>query len=339
MLLAVAPATLYSQSLETAPVTGVLVNGTPGGPTPAGVAVLLHLFGLDTESVDTFESTTDADGAFQFNGVPTPPDGGSVALVADYGGAVYRQVLPPDELKKPLSLTVYDPTQDVGVVATTEQTIVIAGVDVATRRMTVLQLLTLENGSDTTLVPDLSAPPVIGQFSFLRFSLPPDATDLDVATDLIGGEVIPVGTGFAITAPVPPGEHEVTFTFSVPYAGDTLAWRDNTLQGAGRFQVVITSELESIKVNGLQSMSSFNADDVWRVVWEANDIAPGAGVDLLLAGLPEPNAFTLIANQVSGLGFWYAVVPALVGLALAGLLVWGIWRRSGAATPDGPAGV
>ena len=41
---------------------------------------------------------------------------------------------------------------------------------------------------------------MIGQFSFLRFSLPAAATDLDVSTNLVGGEVIPVGTGFAITA-------------------------------------------------------------------------------------------------------------------------------------------
>ena len=108
-------------------------------------------------------------------------------------------------MTNPLSLIVYDATQDAKVVATTEQSIIVAGVDASTRRIAAVQLFSLENRSDTTLVPDLSAMPVLGQFSFLRFSLPPDASDLDVATDLVGGEVIPVGTGFAITAPVPPG--------------------------------------------------------------------------------------------------------------------------------------
>ncbi len=338
MLLAVAPATLYSQSLETAPVTGVLVNGTPGGPTPAGATMLLHVFGSDTASVDTHEALTNSEGMFQFDDVSVPSEGGSVALVADYGGARYRKVVAPAELTNPLSLIVYDATQDAKVVATTEQSIIVAGVDATTRRIAAVQLFSLENRSDTTLVPDLTAMPVLGQFSFLRFSLPPDASDLDVATDLVGGEVIPVGTGFAITAPVPPGEHQVSFTFTVPYEGDTLAWRDNTLQGADAFRLLIPAEFGGIGVGGLPSGETIAVSDVSYRVWQANNIAPGGGVNLALTGLPEPNRLLLIGNSLTGLRFWYGAVPALLVVLLAGLLVWGVWHRSGASTPPGPAG-
>ena len=333
-LAALIPAALSAQSPEPASVSGVLVNGTGGGATPSDIPVLLHVFAGAGGAVETRETLSDADGRFQFDDVPPLPSEGSAALVVSYGGAAYRRVLSPAELDAPLSLTVYDATQDIGVVTVAEQSIIIAGVDAATRRLAAVQLLTLENRSDTTLVPDLSAPPVIGQFSFMRFSLPPDAAELDVATDLVGGEVIPVGTGFALTAPAPPGRHQVSFTFTVPYAADTLAWRDNTLQGAESFRVVIPSELDGISVNGLPAAAPISLADVSYVVWQSEDIAPGAGVNLELTGLPEPGVFTWIGGGLSEPAFWFAAVPILVAVALAGLLVLGIWRRTGASSPD-----
>ena len=322
-----APVELYAQGTSAIAVSGQLVNGTRGADVPAGVAVLLHRFGAASGSVDTFETHTDGDGAFRFDDVPAPADGDSLALAADYGETRYTQVLSPAELAEPLTLTVYEFTRDVGVVATTEQSIIVAGIDAATRRMAVVQLFTLENRSDTTLVPDLSAPPMIGQFSFLRFSLPASATDLDVSTDLVGGEVIPVGTGFAITAPVQPGRHQVSFTFTVPYQGDEVTWRDNTLQGAETFNLLIPEEFGNIGVGGLTPDEGFTVGAVSYRVWRADNLAPGAGVNLTLSGLPEPTWVTRVGNPLSEARFWYGAVPVLVAIALAGLLIWGIWRR------------
>ena len=326
------PGNLYSQSAGAAPVSGVLVNGTRGGPIPAGATVLLHQFGVDAGSVDTYETTTDADGAFGFGDVPPTPDGGSAAVVAIYGGTRYSEALSPSETSDPVSLTVYELTRDVSVVATTEQSIIVAGIDTATRRMAAVQLFTLENRSDTTLVPDLSAPPMIGQFSFLRFSLPAEASNLDVSTDLVGGEVIPVGTGFAITAPVQPGRHQVSFTFTVPYQGDTLAWRDNTLQGAESLRLLIPDEFGDIGVGGLPAQEPLTLGEITYRVWGTENLAPGAGVDLQLSGLPEPSWITRLGNPLSEARFWYAAIPVMVAAMLAGLLIWGVWRRPAEST-------
>ena len=326
-LLALTPASLGAQSPATSAVSGALVNGTQGGAIPANATVLLHQFGVDSGSVDTYETTTDAKGEFRFEDVPPTPESGSAALVAVYGGTRYSEVLSPSETADPVTLTVYELTRDVGVVTTTEQSIIVAGIDIATRRMAAVQLFTLENRSDTTLVPDLSAPPMIGQFSFLRFSLPSEATNLDVSTDLVGGEVIPVGTGFAITAPVQPGRHQVSFTFTVPYDGDTLAWRDNTLQGAESLRLLIPDEFGDIGVGGLPVQDSLTLGEITYRVWGTENLDPGAGVDLQLTGLPEPSWITKLGNPLSEARFWYGAVPVIVAIVLAGLLVWGVWRR------------
>ena len=326
-LMVVMPFDSHAQSPGIPSVSGVLVNGTQGGEIPANVTVLLHQFGVDSGSVDTFETVTDSQGAFRFGDAPPIPGSGSAAVVAIYGGTRYSQVISPSDPTESLTLTVYELTRDVGVATTTEQSIIVAGIDTATRRMAAVQLFTLENRSDTTLVPDLTAPPIIGQFSFLRFSLPPEASNLDVSTDLVGGEVIPVGTGFAITAPVQPGRHQVSFTFTVPYAGDTLAWRDNTLQGAESLRLLIPDEFGDIGVGGLAAQEPLTLGEITYRVWGTEDLAPGAGVDLRLSGLPEPSWITKLGNPLSEARFWYGAIPVLVAATLAGLLVWGVWRR------------
>ena len=327
VLLTASPTVLHGQSPDTLSVTGTVVNGTQGVDAPSGVTVLLHRFGAGSGSVDTYEETTDADGSFRFHRVPAVSDGDSLALAVDYGETRYTEVLSQSEAAEPVVLTVYEFTRDVGVVATTEQSIIVAGIDSATRRMAAVQLFTLENRSDTTLVPDLSAPPMIGQFSFLRFSLPANATDLDVSTNLVGGEVIPVGTGFAITAPVPPGRHQVSFTFTVPYEGNEVAWRDNTLQGAKSLRLLIPEEFGNIGVGGLRPADAFSVGEVTYRAWGAENLAPGEGVSVTLSGLPEPTWLDRVGNPLSEARFWFGALPIMVGVALAGLLAWGIWRR------------
>ncbi len=331
VLLVIAPTALYAQSPDTLSVTGTVVNGTQEGDALAGVTVLLHRFGAGSGSVDTFEEITDADGAFRFDRVPAVSDGDSLALAVDYGETRYTEVLSRSEIADPVVLTVYEFTRDVGVVTTTEQSIIVAGIDSATRRMAAVQLFTLENRSDTTLVPDLSAPPMIGQFSFLRFSLPPSATDLDVSTNLVGGEVIPVGTGFAITAPVPPGRHQVSFTFTLPYEGNEAAWRDNTLQGAESLNLLIPAEFGNIGVGGLAPSDGFSVGEVTYQAWGMEGLAPGDGVSITLSGLPEPTWINRVGNPLSEARFWFGALPIMVGIALAGLLAWGIWRRPAAS--------
>ncbi len=330
-LLAVGPAVLHGQSPDTLSVAGTVVNGTQGVDAPSGVTVLLHRFGAGSGSVDTYEETTDAGGAFRFDGVPSVSDGDSLALAVDYGETRYTEVLSQSDIAEPVELTVYEFTRDVDVVTTSEQSIIVAGIDSSTRRMAAVQLFTLENRSDTTLVPDLSAPPMIGQFSFLRFSLPAAATDLDVSTNLVGGEVIPVGTGFAITAPVPPGRHQASFTFTVPYEGSAVAWRDNTLQGAESLKLLIPAEFGNIGVGGLEPAEGFSVGEVTYRAWGAENLEPGQGVNITLSGLPEPTWIDRVGNPLSEARFWFGALPIMVGVALAALLGWGIWRRPAAS--------
>ena len=180
----------------------------------------------------------------------------------------------------------------------------------------------LSNESDRTLLPDLTnvGP---GRFSFLRFSLPPLAEELDVQSNLVGGQIIPTGSGFALTAPVTPGKHYISYSFRFPYQGNALSYKQSLLQGADVFQVLIPQRLSEIQVVTLEPMPSLNAAGPSYLVWERAELVPGQGVEVELANLPRSNPLSRWGRAATDVSFWQVALPAAMGAALAGLLIYG----------------
>ena len=167
--------------------------------------------------VFTGQALTEPDGGFQFNDVPRTEEG-IYALSIEYGGVFYDNTLSFQDLGDEIQLTVYEITQDATVVRVTRQLLVIAEVNKKDREISAIEIVELKNSSDRTLLPDLTRP---GQMSFLRFALPLQADDLNVRSNLPGGAIVSVGTGFALTSAVLPGDHNLEFSFKFPYTGDS----------------------------------------------------------------------------------------------------------------------
>jgi len=187
-----------------------------------------------------------------------------------------------------------------------------------------VELVQLRNTGQRTLVPDLANPVRV---SFLRFSLPPQATALDVQSDLPGGQVISIGTGFAITAPVLPGEHSLSFSYRFPYQSDAVSYRQSFLQGAPLYQVLVPERLAQVQVGPLPAVTAVNIGGSVYRVWEALSIPPGQGLTLELRNLPRPSLLDRIEKSVSDGSFWRASIPGFLGAALALLLLYGALHR------------
>ncbi len=310
---------------------GRVVNGTEGATLPPGLEVFLHAFDRESGGVTTQTAVVDSDGAFSF---PVSLAGGdkAFAVAVEHAGHRYgSQLTAPENWPDDLTLTVHESTRDIGVVSVQQHVMILGQVEKSARVMEAVELVTLTNESDRTLVPDLAnAGP--GMFSFLRFSLPPGATDFDIQTDLVGGEIIPVGTGFALTAPVEPGRHNVTFRFAFPYDGTSLSYRQNLLQGADAFRVMTPARLGNIRVNGLTPAPSIEIDGAVFNVWERMEIPPGQGVLLDLSNLPQPSLWQRFTGRITDVGLWLAVIPATLGATLAIALLYGAARRPRTAT-------
>ncbi len=330
---------------QTTAVSGRIVNGTEGSSPPSDVQVSLHTFSPGLQGVETLETVTDASGVFHFNDVPVST-GGGYALAAAYQGKTYSLLIGPDDLSQEVSLTVYESTRDVSVIEVDSHAMVIAAIDPSERVVEAVEIVALANISDRTLVPDLTnvGP---GRFSFLRFSLPEDATDFDIQSDLLGGEIIPVGTGFAVTSPVAPGAHNLTFSYRFPYQGSEFSYRQNLLQGAQVFRLLVPASLGPVQAEGLPAAQAVTVEGLDYSVWQASEVPPARGLTISLTNLPQPGWTQRAWQTVSNTGLWAIAIPTGLGAVLAAVLLYGglkpaagtageSGRESGAAVP-GPA--
>ena len=313
------PRTVVAQ--QTVTLAGQVVNRTSAATLEPGLQVTLHSFSQSTGVFLSQDATTDDSGSFVFTDVELLQEGG-YAVITDYADTRYSTLFRPEDLDRPVELVVYETTQDISVIRVVHQALILTKVDPREQMITAAIFVNLSNESDRTLLPDLTnvGP---GRFSFLRFSLPPLAEELDVQSDLIGGQIIPTGSGFAMTAPVTPGEHNISFSFRFPYQGNALSYKQSLLQGADVFQVLIPQRLSDIQVGTLEPMPPLSAAGASYLVWERVELAAGQGVEVELANLPRSNPLFRWGRAATNASFWQVALPAAMGAALAGLLIYG----------------
>ena len=311
------------QAQESRSIEGVVSNGTAGAAVPGDLAALLLITDAEGRLQGTGQAAVSAGGRFTFAEVPVIPNA-SYTFSVDYGGVFYGPTRPASALAQPLNITIYEPTTDYTLIRVQRQVMLLSAVDAAQRTATATEFVRLVNTGDRTLQPDLAAP---GQISFLRFALPPNAAEVTLQSNLRGGDVISIGSGFALTAPVPPGEHIVDFSYTFPYAGDGLAYRQSLPQGAGVFQVLLPESWETAEPAPLQPLPVIDLDGARYRAWEARDIPPGPGLQLEFRGLPQPGLLARLGATLSGGGFWQTAVPSALAAFLAALLLLGVIRR------------
>ncbi len=319
------PETAGAQGPETIRVEGIAINGTEGGPVPAALSISLHAIDPIAGRVATYNATTDSKGRYAFEEVATIA-GGSFVLVMDYEGMRYSELVDTANLANTVELKVYEITGDIGVITVQRQAMIIADIDKQDREIQALEVLSLQNGSDRTLLPELTNITNPADINFLRFSLPAGATELSVQSSLPGGDTIPMGTGFAVTAPVPPGEHEVTYTYRFPYRGDAVSFSQRLIQGAEQYQVLAPASLSQIQVTPLEPKPRVDVGGVSYLVWEAEQVPPGRGVTLQFSRLPQPSLTNRVVAYLSGSELWLTFIPVALALALVLLLLWAWFR-------------
>ena len=109
-------------------ITGQVVNGTDHSSIDAGLPVFLYSFNNMGQDVTTYESLTDASGIFVFDDV-TLDNAVGYALGVDYGGMSYSVLLAEEDLLEPISITIYEPTQDLSVISVNTHTLIISNIN------------------------------------------------------------------------------------------------------------------------------------------------------------------------------------------------------------------
>ena len=334
ILLALLPVALYFisipeslgrasvQAQETTEIQGQVVNGTRGAELPDGLSVLMLITGADGRLAGTGQATPDGRGRFMFPDVEII-NGGLYTVSVDHQGVFYGTTLTAEGLADGLVLTVYETTKDASIIQVERQVMVIAAVDKKSRTVSAIEFVRIINPTDRTLLPDLTN---LEQISFLRFALPPQAAELNVQSDLPGGDVVSIGTGFALTSPVIPGAHSIDFSYTFPYDDNTLSYRQSLVQGADIFQVLVPEDFPDLLVPGLDLIEPVNIQGTMYRAYEGRGFPPGQGIQLEVTGLPMPEVWDRYSNSVTEGAFWLIAIPSALGATLAAMLLWGLVR-------------
>ncbi len=321
------PAPLHGESHAT--ITGRVVNGTPGGVAPPNLEVTLYIIGSGGEA-DPITTMTDKDGRFRFRNVPES-DVSTYSVTGRYQNVQYSTVLDPRALADPVELLVYETTGSTESVHVSADILQIGEPDQDERSLSAFQVIRLENEGDRTFVPDLSQP---GNMNFLRFSLPAVATNLDVSSDLLSGPVIRVDTGFALAAPVTPGSHEVTYSYTLPYEGSQLALTRSFPMGADAFHVLLQGSLGELNSSGsLIPLPPFDIDGKSYTVWGATQLTPGSRLAMVIDHLPQLPLLDRVGKALSDGPYLRVGIPWAVAIGLAGLVAYALaFKQTGGAS-------
>ena len=323
LLFVIGASTLDAQ--ENFAVTGQVVNETQGGSIGSELEILLHMLDQESGQFVTLETMTDERGEFQFENILFFKNG-TYFVTADYHGIRYNTTIDPSSLRNKVRLSVYETTRDISTVRVEHHSLVLIKVDQRTQSATAASFVRLTNDTDLTIVPDLeNVGP--GKFSFLRFSLPPKADNLDVQSSLTGSQIIPMGSGFALAAPILPGSHDISFSYEFTYDGTDLAYKHGLLQGAGLFQILIPQSLSDIQVGLLDTDTPQSISNESYLIWEIANLSPGQNQTVILSNLPKPNLIDRVIAASANPDTWLLAIPIGMGSILILLLIWSTTLR------------
>ena len=315
-------------------VEGRMVNVTRDGEGVEGAVVSLHRQSGEATGQTTVETTTDAEGRFRFDGVPYDP-AAAYGLSTTYQGAIYVFDLDMSSGQPgPVLMEVYDASDDDSVLSASLASVLFASVDPAMGTLSVLEIVTIVNRSDRTYVPGS------GVMSFLRFGLPEGAGHLQLDTLLPGADFIQVDRGFALIASLPPGEHEVLYTYRFPYSGTEAEFTKSLRYGADLFRVLVPEELADlsgaamaeVETAAIEMGTTTIGDRRYQLV-AAVDLERGAQLTTRLASLPEAQRTTQTLGAagtsedagIDRIRFEYAA-PVALGILMVVTVCFAAWR-------------
>ena len=299
----------YAAAQDPAEFTGRVINLSADGQSPVGLEVILHVF-TPSGGVDTRTAVTDTDGAFAFVDVPSETNV-RYALSATYKEITYG--VEPENLQAPVVLGVYETTSDLAALNIDSHILIIRGADPKENLVSAAEVVLVSNIKDRAFQPILQP---ASAMNFLRFTVPTGTSGLQVQSDLPSGDIMDVGTGFGLTAAVPPGSHQVSFNYTFPYEGGSASFSPTFLQGASIFRILIPEGLGEASGTGLTEAQTTSIGDETYRVWSVPNLTSRTSLSIELTGLPQPSLWQRSVNAVEENHLLVIGIPSLVAAAL-----------------------
>ncbi|SVD58121.1 uncharacterized protein METZ01_LOCUS410975, partial [marine metagenome] len=205
------------------------------------------------------------------------------------------------------------------VVGGFNSSVLFTSIDPSTRRLSIMEMITLINESETTYVPGG------GPMDLLRFGLPEGSDQLIVDTNLPGADWIQVDRGFALITPVPPGKHEVMYVYSAPYENSSFEYEKTWRYGTESLRVVVQEGLVDFQTNLGVDYQSVEIGGIDYRIQEAQGIQRGSKTIFKLIDLPAPSFRQSLSQGYNSMRYEFVGPVSLAILLLLGGL-YGSWK-------------
>ena len=155
--------------------------------------------------------------------------------------------------------------------------------------ISILGLISFETTGNKTFYADLSDPNLSG-LNLLRFSLPENFENLSVDSDLPPGNVMQIPTGFALSNPVPPGQHQILYSYSMPRNTTELNYSVRLPFGAKKFKLLAPEKTELN--NEILIKETTKVDEKKYEVLSGDEIKKGEVLNIEINKIATPSIFS-----------------------------------------------
>lgn len=254
-------------------ITGRVLDKTNDRAVP-GAKITLTSFMGDKET-GRIDADTSKDGAFEFASLPWDR---SYMVTVEYNGAEYstdKMVFYPGEDTKTLDLPVFEPTDSGADISVSEGHMI---VQVVEGGLSIADLSSFENKGDRMYVG--SANLADGRKETLKFSVPPDAADLNFVHGITPESIVRTENGFSDTASVMPGPKRVVFAYTVPLDPDGGTIEKTIEYPTQNFLLLVSKTNEQVTVEGLAGGDVVKIENEDFIKWSGEGLAPGHKISI-----------------------------------------------------------
>ena len=325
-----------------ADISGNVINGTNGAPLPEGLEILMLVIENETGTVlERRRETIATNGYFIFSNAMDGTDVAYRMVVENTGYSPFVDIAPGEGTEN-IMITLWEQTQDPSILRVGDYNVLIASVDGRERLVEVLAAATIRNTTDRVWVVKPIGDGITG-LDLLRFNLPEGYSELTVETTLPAGSVLEINTGFALTTPVPPGEHSILIHYFIPYEGELLQAPFRLAHGADNVRFLLPKGAGNVNGNRLQyegiSEAPSGEDVINFDTYTGVDYSPGDSIELEISGLPQPAFINRIQDSLNGRVYALATsgisgVLLLFAIVLVVLRRQSVHRKMGARAID-----
>ena len=226
---------------------------------------------------------------------------------------------------KDITVTVYDRVFTPKNIDVIDYSIMIPHISPESDIISVLGLISFTNNSNSTYFADLTDPNTSG-LNLLRFSLPENFENLSVDSDLPPGNVMQIPTGFALSNPVPPGQHQILYSYSMPRNTGSIKYNIRLPFGSEKFKMLVPQKSKIETDYNLLKESTLVDDKTYEIL-QGQDIEKGEVIVIDLINITKPGAWKKITFFVEKNSVPFFVGSA-TGLILIFILIFSFLRSN-----------